>query len=88
MLKSAATLGRGSPREDGALPPIRAWEGLVSLDRDNPFVPSDALATPIKCKHCVGAAHLIRLQPAGSGREQRTFECARCQQQTMITVQT
>ena len=60
----------------------------MSLDRDNPFIPSDALATPIKCKHCGADAHLIRLQPAGSGLEQRTFECARCQQQTTITIQT
>lgn len=45
-------------------------------------------STPMRCKHCGGDAHLMRMQPAGSGREQRTFECAKCQQQLMLTVST
>ena len=53
----------------------------------SPFASPDHM-TPIKCKHCGADAHLIRLQPAGSGLEKRTFECARCQQQTTITIQT
>jgi hypothetical protein len=42
--------------------------------------------TPIKCKHCGGDAHLMRMQPAGTGREQRTYECVHCEQQTNLNV--
>ena len=44
--------------------------------------------TPMECPHCSGRAHLIRLAPAGSGYEQRTFECETCKQQTVTRVHT
>ena len=46
------------------------------------------LDTPMKCPHCTGRAHLIRMAPAGAGQEQRTFECETCKQQTVTMVQT
>jgi DNA-directed RNA polymerase subunit RPC12/RpoP len=60
----------------------------MSVQSKNPqsaFISSDH-GTPIRCPQCSGWAHLIRMAPAGSGQEQRTFECATCKQQTIVTV--
>ena len=49
------------------------------------FISPDHM-TPIKCKHCGGDARLMRMAPAGSGLEQRTYECVHCEQQTNLNV--